>query len=388
MQKHRTRLIVAAVLIAAAVIGGVFGFAAHRRAAAIDAGAGEVTRRIEQMSATAGDIAAAQQAYVAPGQPDQPWLERSALLLQQFGQDAAALRPLLQSNDAAAALDEVEKDFKTVVVIDGRARQDLQEAQNLLAADLIFSEGHDTLAALVMALRGLESAEEQTAASGRGSLERQQAGALAGIGVILIVGILLLARVPGLGVRDSGFDEPANLEPSDPESRIPNPGLAPPPSPATVDLAAAADVCSALARTTDTASLLEALRRAAPLLDARGIIVWMGAGEELFPALWVGYDERIVQRLGPIPRNAANATADAWRTAQLRTVSADVMAHGAVAAPINGVSGCVGVFAAEVRNGREDDPATRAVAAILAAQLAGIVSAWPAASTPEVHKTA
>src|SRR5437016_3830576 len=98
MQKHTNRLIVAAVLIAA------------------------------------GDIAAAQQAYVAPGQPDQPWLERSAMLLQRFGQDAAAIRPLLQSNDAAATLDEVEKDFKAIVVIDGKARQDLQQAQNLLAA--------------------------------------------------------------------------------------------------------------------------------------------------------------------------------------------------------------------------------------------------------------
>ena len=102
MQKHTNRLIVAAVLIAAGVIGGFFVFAAHRRAAGIDAAADDVTRRVERMIATAGDIAAAQQAYVAPGQPDQPWLERSAMLLQQFGQDAAAIRPLLQSNDAAA----------------------------------------------------------------------------------------------------------------------------------------------------------------------------------------------------------------------------------------------------------------------------------------------
>ena len=63
------------------------------------------------------------------------------------------------------------------------------------------------------------------------------------------------------------------------------------------------------------------------------------------------------------------------------------MSHGAVAVPITGVSGCVGVFAAEVRNGREEDPATRAVAAILAAQLAGIVPAWPAGSATEVPKT-
>ena len=379
MQKHANRLIVAAVLIAAGVLGGFFVVAAQRRIAAIDASAADVGMRIEQMIATAGDIASAQQAYVAPGQPDQPWRERCAMLLQQFGQDAAAIRPLLRSTGAAGALDEIDKDFKAIVVIDGKARQDLQQAQNLLAADLIFSEGHDAIAMLVMALRDLESAEEQTVAARRASLERQQLGALAVIGVILIAGIVVLARVPA---------SLSNLEPSDPASRIPDPGQAPAPSPATVDLTAAADVCGALARTTNTASLRDALARSAAVLDARGIIVWMGAGEELFPALSFGYDERVVQRIGPIPRNAANATAEAWRTAQIRTVAGDAMAHGAVAAPITGVSGCVGVLAAEVRNGREDDPATRAVAAILAAQLAGMVSAWPGASAADVHKTA
>jgi hypothetical protein len=200
-----------------------------------------------------------------------------------------------------------------------------------------------------------------------------------------------VTAVPGFGIRlapsgvegGSGFAnaEPSNLEPSNLEP--PN-HLVPP----TVDLQAAADVCGALAKTTDTASLREALGRAAAVLDARGIIVWMGAGEELFPALSHGYDQRVVERFGPIPRGAANATAEAWRTAQMRTVAADVMSHGAVAAPIHGVAGCVGVFAAEVRNGREEDPATRALAAIIAAQLAGLVSAWPAASSTEVHKTA
>jgi hypothetical protein len=63
------------------------------------------------------------------------------------------------------------------------------------------------------------------------------------------------------------------------------------------------------------------------------------------------------------------------------------MAHGAIAAPVHGVSGCVGVFAAEVRHGREADPGTQAVAAMVAAQLAGLVSAWPSASAG-VHKTA
>jgi hypothetical protein len=42
---------------------------------------------------------------------------------------------------------------------------------------------------------------------------------------------------------------------------------------------------------------------------------------------------------------------------------------------------CIGVLAAEVRNGREKDAATCAVAAILASQMAGVLTAWPASST-------
>jgi hypothetical protein len=385
MQRH-TRLIVATVLVAAGVIGGFLVFAAHQRVVAIDTAADDISKRIERMIATAGDIASAQQAYVAPGQPDQPWLERSAMLLQKFGEETAAIRPLLQSSDAAAALDDVEKDFKSLVVIDGEARQDLQQAEELLAADLIFSEGHDTIGMLVVTLRGLEASEQKASLPQRALLERQQGGALAGVAIIWIAGLLLLVPLPASGVPDPGsaYLGRLNLEPPDRVSRITDPA----PMRSAVDLQAAADICGALARTIDAASLRQALGRVAAVLDARGIIVWMGAGEQLFPALSFGYDERVIERLGPIPRNAPNATAEAWRTAQLRTVAGDVMTHGAVAAPVYGVSGCVGVFAAEVRNGREEDPGTRAVAAMIAAQLAGIVSAWPAPSTAEVHRTA
>jgi hypothetical protein len=42
----------------------------------------------------------------------------------------------------------------------------------------------------------------------------------------------------------------------------------------------------------------------------------------------------------------------------------------------------IGVVAIELRNGGEANPATRAVASIVAAQLATVLPAWPAASTP------
>jgi hypothetical protein len=380
MQRHTNRLVVAAVLIAAGVAGGFFVLTAHRRTAALDAAGADISSRIQRMIVTAGDIASAQQASVAPGQPEQPWLERAAMLLQQYGEETAALRPLLQSTDAAAALDQADKNFRSLVVIDGKARQYLQEEQSLLAADLIFSEGHDTTGALVMALRRLGVSEQATATARIALVERQQWVTITLVGVLWLVGLVALVPLPGSAVRDSGV---AGLGFSSPEARIPNPEpAAAAASPASIDLAAAADVCGALARTADTASLRDVLAHAAAVLDASGIIVWMGAGEELFPALSYGYDERVIGRLGPIPRGASNATAEAWRTAQLRTVAADPISHGAVAAPVSGIGGCIGVFAAEVRHGREDDPGTKAVAAMIAAQLASIVSAWPAASTP------
>jgi len=383
------------VLIAAGAIGGFFVVGGARQSATIDAASGEVAARIGRMIATAADIASAQHAYVAPGQPAQPWLERGAMLLQQFGQDAVALRPLLPAGSAAAALDDVDTAFKSIVALDATARESLKGEQSLLAADLIFSAARTSSGGLVTALGGLSAAARQAFAGRRAAIEQQQWAAVSAVAIVWLAGLMALVPMRGSGKRDTGSVNRGllNLEPpvaTAPGARSPEPGLmpsSPPPSP--VDLSAAAEVCASLARTTDTGALREALARAAAVLDARGIVVWIGAGEELFPALSHGYDERVVERLGPIPRNAANATADAWRTAQMRTVASNQMFDGALAAPISGVSGCVGVLTAEVRNAREGDPATRAVAAMFAAQLAGIMPAWPAASSaPEPADTA
>jgi hypothetical protein len=231
-------------------------------------------------------------------------------------------------------------------------------------------------------LHTVDASEQQATAATRSDLERQQWGALAGVAVIWLAGLVLLtpsAQAPQaersfahLGLSDRTATDTAS-EPA-------LPPVTPAPQP---DLALVADVCGALARTADADSLRDALARAAAVLNARGIVVWIGAGEELFPALAHGYDERIVARLGPIPRNAANATAAAWRSAQMRTVPADAASHGAVAVPLSGVNGCIGVFAAELRDGREQTVATQAVAAVIAAQLAAILPAWPAPSTTQ-----
>jgi hypothetical protein len=131
--------------------------------------------------------------------------------------------------------------------------------------------------------------------------------------------------------------------------------------------------------------LPDLLARAAAVLDASGLIVWMSAGEELFAVAAHGYDPRVISRLGPIARNANNATAASWRSGRLDAVPGDPMSNGAVVAPMSGPDACVGVLAAELRHGREADTDARAVAAMLAAQLATALVAGPAASASPTH---
>jgi len=383
MQKPTIRYVVAAVLIAAAALGGVFVFDAQRRAAGIGTAARQVGDRIEQLVAAANDVAAAQQAYVSPGQPQQPWFERSATALQQFGQQLSALRGVVNAPDALASLSDINDRFKAVVMIDGRTRVYLGQGENLLAADLIFSEGRDSIAAVIKILRMVNAAEQERAAALRADLERQQWGALGAVSVIWAAGLVLLTPAARSAQAGAPATDLSLLDRTTPAVELRHQEPAAPTVPTTIDLDAIADICGTLARTSDAGALRDALARAAAALEARGIVVWLGAGEELFPALACGYDDRLVARLGPIPRNATNATAAAWRSAQMRTVPADATSHGALAVPLSGVNGCVGVFAAELPQGRESDATTRAAVSVIAAQLAAILPAWPPPSASE-----
>jgi hypothetical protein len=148
-----------------------------------------------------------------------------------------------------------------------------------------------------------------------------------------------------------------------------------------VDLAATARVCADLARVSDPAELPPLLERAARVIDASGLIVWVAdrAGASLFPILAEGYAPHVLARMGSIGRDADNAAAAAYRQGELRTVRAEGSLPGAIVAPIITGEGCLGVLAAEMRHGSERDEATQAITAILAAQLATFVTAVPEA---------
>ena len=71
-----------------------------------------------------------------------------------------------------------------------------------------------------------------------------------------------------------------------------------------------------MARVLDAGDLPGLLARAAGVLEAPGVIVWVAdrAGHALFPLLTHGYSGAAVVHIGSIPTEADNATATAWRT--------------------------------------------------------------------------
>ena len=372
MQKTAVRLTVLVVVLASGVAATFFLRDLDRQASDLTTMTQQLDARVDRLVDAITGVGVAQQAYVAPGQGDPQSFERMTSLVRQIYDDAAALRPLLRSADGESAVQALNAATGNLIAADGRARENLRLGQQAMAADVIFSDGRSTLDAMTERVRAIRNAEQTVYQSERAAVSRARWTVLGIAGLAWIAGLLLL--VPA---------RQAQGVPAQPEKPLQAPPVADAPlaTAPSMDLAAAADLCTSLSRLTTTAALPPLLAQAADLLDAPGIILWMGAGEELFAVTAHGYRPEIIARLGPIARGADNATAAAWRTGQSTIVAGDGAGSGAVVTPMFGPDACIGALAVELRNGREQDPATRAVASMIAAQLATVVSAWPAAST-------
>src|SRR6185369_13163275 len=100
---------------------------------------------------------------------------------------------------------------------------------------------------------------------------------------------------------------------------------------------AAAELATDFGRVRDLDELTRILGRVADVMDATGVMVWIGSasGGDLRPVLAHGYSAEMIARIPPVPRSADNAAASAYRTGQLQIVLARPGATaGAVVAPI------------------------------------------------------
>ena len=374
MRHRRVRLAIITLLLASLLAAAVLLWRLEQRAARAAALASNAASRLARISDAIAGIGTAQQSYVAPGQLDEPWFERASVLMAELERDTREVGDSLRAPESAEKLHHLNESVTTMKASDARTRENLQIGQELMASDVIFSDGRNLLDSMMTSVRDLQAAEQVHLRAQLGELSGQRWMVFGGVAVIWIVGVLALPGRRPRAIAEAGPVPDQSIAPTTQEARPrTQPGAA-------IDLAVAATVCTDLSRITTTAALPGLLGRAAGALDATGLILWISAGEQLFPVMAHGYSDEVLARMGPIARDAENAAASAWRSGQLMVVpAADTGGQGAIVTPLFGLHSCIGVLSAELRHG-EESPAVQAVATIIAAQLSTVVPAWPAGS--------
>ncbi|HSL21862.1 MAG TPA: helix-turn-helix domain-containing protein [Vicinamibacterales bacterium] len=142
-----------------------------------------------------------------------------------------------------------------------------------------------------------------------------------------------------------------------------------------IDLLAVADLCTEFSRVGTAGDVQSLLPDVARILDAKGIIIWVwdATSAELRPALVYGYSEEVLAQLPAVTRDADNATAAAFRSAQACAIDGSDHASSALVVPLLTPAGCAGVLAIERQPGSGQAEPVRAVATIFAALLAQLI---------------
>jgi hypothetical protein len=307
------------------------------------------------------------------------------------------MRAVSGTAEARAMLIEAAARLRLFADVDRRAIDYLTAGETLMASDLVFTEGAAAIAGAIDLVHSAWRREAAALAELEAEHRLNATYAAAGAGVCLVLSLLLMALIPGARTDSEGVDEPGRgAEPSldlrlherpqevDPPPSEPAAAAATEEQPTLeAKLVSAADLCRGLSTARDSGQLRELLGGAAALMEASGLIVWLGDPDgSLRPVMAHGYGPQTLVRMGGMPAAADNAVAATYRSATLQVVAAaGPSVPGAVIAPLVTPAGCVGAMSAEVRPGAESSEVTRALAQLLAAQLSAIVAADADSST-------
>lgn len=370
----------AVLILAIAVAGGALawavsleqqGQARRQRTAAAFAEA-------KTIDGAVGDARRALAAMASPGQAAVSWSRQAAQALATARAHVITLAGTSDGAALAGGLTILDK----LADAEGRVRDHAVGGKTLQASDVAFGEALpllDTLSANTAEVTfTVAAAADRDAAD----LRRRQMAAVAAALLALLGAALALVRTPEAGVTT------AAVGPLDARMGLGD-VLASPPLAAsgsaaaerTIDLDRLAGVCGELARLGDGGGLQDAIGHAAGALGATGVVVWLADTDRrvLIPAAFAGYDARVVARFGAVPFDDANPTCRAFASGEVVTTAAGLGHAAAVAVPLIGALGPVGVLSAELAAGTPLDEGA-AAARIAGAQFAALLPAQPSAA--------
>jgi hypothetical protein len=364
--------------------------------------------RAREATTTLADLRVAQQAYVAEGQGVDYWMPKVASLHESMTGTLAALRQSPMSAAASTALEEAVATVAEFGNVDRRTRDYITSDQKLMAADVIFTEGGEAVANAGRQIEAARLAEYQAADLSEAALRKKEAlaaGAAAGFAVLVVLLLMPRPRVEAEEPVATGLSiSPTRAAATVPATPVPAKAPKAPDAAAraqaletnvatrhAIALKAAASLATDFGRVRDAEEMTRLLGRAATLMDASGVVIWLGTttGTELAPMLAHGYGAQALSRMPRVPRSADNAAAAAYRTGQMQIVLARPGGNaGALVAPILAAEGCIGALSAEIQGGGEASETVQALSTIVAAHLATMLAgSRPEASEPMVTET-
>ena len=318
------------------------------------------------------EVGAAQRAYVAAGQNRDYWLARVTATLELATDRLADLARAVSVQGARLELDSAGATMAHFGEMDARARDLIGDDETVPASDLIFTDGlelTDTAHAEIDAALTIERAARADAR--RASRTRRTAVLVAVAGAGLLFLLLLVPATEPAAPAETSRESISVLLGATAMSDLRLDAGAPiidrPDTP--LDLAALAALCTDLGRVSDSEQLPALLQRAAGVIGASGIIVWLrdGSGQRLRAVTSHGYSAQTLGKMGDLPCDGDNAAATAFRTARMQVAERQGHGNSAVVAPLIAAEGCVGVMTAELPENATSQ--TRALASIVAAQL-------------------
>ena len=338
-----------------------------------------------------GALSDAQRALAAMASPGQSAVSRS----RQVDEAIVIARTHLAALTAVpggAALSASAERLDRLAGAEGRVREYAVGGRSLMASDVAYGEALPHIDAvdgqIAEAMAQISTSAENDAAATRDQQVRALAGALGA----LALAALMLVPVPRPRAGETAPPAAASEVHADDLSLDLGRGLplsamaavalravAP-----TFDLTPVATACAELARLSDGAALALVLARVAPVIGAKGIVVWLVDADRraLQAAASWGYDPRVVERFPAVPVTDDNPTAHAFSSGVPATAAGRASQPAAVATPIIGSNGAVGVLALELTAAAAPAAEVVAIAGIVAAQLATLLEPLPRGKMP------
>ena len=391
MHRRALRHGLVALLFVTAAGAAAFAWSVDQQLARITTAEHAASSRFDALVQSIARFDAAQQRFEPANEPETDWFARVRRLFAQIESEAKGLHTSAALASAARTFDDITGRVAAAVA---KAEENLRDGHDLMAADLVQDEGKPGAEAMRAAVLEWRAAEGNASETTRTELLQQLWMVLGGTLAFWAIGVLLLAprqtaAAPAAAASLSILAEPAG-EVALAAPALAAPALAAPTQPApsiadvpAVDLVPAAELCADIARADSGETLTTLVDRAADVIGASGLVVWLAGGaEELVPVLTHGYGPQARGLLGALPLSEENVTTRAWHSGQLQWVDGDSRSRAALAAPMFQGPRRTGVLAVELADGAVPGPLPRALTSILAAQFATALSPQPEPAVP------